>query len=186
MKNSHSHFLLLMFSLITIVSVGLLYVYMYNTVGTSARRAIVAESAVRSQQTSVLQQKNTENMYNETVGDRAKLDKLFIVDTEAVNFIESLERIGIQSGAKIELSSVAADDTNTLKPGATAYIKGHVSATGQWGNVMRALMLAEVLPYQSKIDGVHLNTSSVSDEKIPKNVWHTEFEVSAPLVKAKP
>lgn len=181
MKSIHAHLLLLICSIIATSCVGLLYFYMYKTVGSSTIKALAAASVVRSQIRSSAEQKRNQQIYNDTKSDRQKLNTFFINDADAVSFIESLESLEGQSGTKIELTNVTADDASNVKSNAVANIKGHVQASGSWGNIMRVLMLAESLPYQSHLENVHLDIGG-EDIKSKQQSWSLSFDVVAQLV----
>lgn len=182
MKPFHAHFILLMCATLVTAAVGILYFYMFNQVDISANRALSAARTARIEQLSEVEQKNTIQKFEDTKEDRARLYSYIIPADAAVSFVESLEKLGTESGASVQIDSVMNDDAGAVKGGGPSQpsIKGHVVATGPWQNVMTTLMLAENLPYQSKISGVQFNQTD-SDLKTGKK-WSMSFYVTTPLV----
>lgn len=187
MKPIYARIPLLVFALVVTAGSVLLYGYMYTAVNKSFVRAALARSVLDSQKQDRAQAQNTLALYQGTSAARARLDSLFIPDSQAVSFIESLESLGQSSGAAVELSAVSADDASSLKPGSFAKISARVSVTGSWPAVMRALMLSEILPYQASVDGVSLDSSETSGGaagKTAKRVWRASYGVTASMLAA--
>jgi hypothetical protein len=182
MKPVKSHLSTIVCAIAVTLCMGILYTYMYKQVDSSAAAAATAARVVKSQQVSIIDQKNTQDLFAQTADDRARLRTFFIDASNAVAFIESLEKIGEQSGTILAISGVVADDPANIKPGATGKIKGRVDATGSWNNVMRALLMAESLPYQAKLENVRISLNPSADPKIPGRNWSLSFDVTATLV----
>ncbi len=159
-----------------------LYAYMYNAVSASYSRAVLARSVVDSQKQDTVDETATQLLYDDTAADRARLASFFLNEGQAVSFIENLEQIGSQVGSAVNLSSVSADDTSSLKPGSFASIRATVSVSGSWQSVMRTLELSEILPYQASIDNVGLNETTSGTGKAAKQIWQASYNVTAAVL----
>ncbi len=183
MKTSYKHIPLLIIVLSITIAVGLLYLYMYRTVGLSADKSVAAWGVVNSQKQSDLQAKRTAEMYANTINDRAILSTFFVTESSIVTFIEALENIGPQAGGEVTISAVSAEDVSKLKIGNFAKVKAHFESIGPWASTMRALMLSEILPYRSTISNVKLDSSTDTDGKTPKRVWKLSYDIEVDLIK---
>jgi hypothetical protein len=114
-----------------------------------------------------------------TEKDRRDLETHIISSLDMISFITSLESIGTQSGARVSITSVATDVTNASVVGSIGKAQAHVVVAGTWTTVMRALGLAEHLPFAGTID--HVRLSKGGDTKF---AWEASFDVQAPVYVA--
>lgn len=175
MKRQNNHTALLMFAIAITLVVYASYGYMYYSVGVSLDRALAAREAVRKEETYKMQGQSLRNVHDITESDRAKLGTFFVADDKKVSFIETLESLGENTGSKVTLSSIVADDLATSKPGTLGKVSIHVDVQGTWSSVMRTLLLAENLPYKVLVSGVRLDASGAPNEKNSRQEWHASF-----------
>lgn len=182
MKSAFAHLPLLVLGLLTVSGVAFLYAYMYKAIDSSLNQAALAASVVASQEQNSAQAQDIVALHGNTSDDRTRLRSFFVPDNDAVSFIEELERLGPKVGSVVSLSDVAADDTAGLSPGSFAKISAHVDVSGSWQEVMRTLMLSEVLPYQSSIGDVTMQASTEGTDKSAKRIWRASYDVSATML----
>lgn len=176
MKHHHNHIALLLAALSITIFVWALYGYMHYAVNVSLSRALTAREAAKNEQTYKSQKQNLISLYEKTTEDRAKLISFFVADDEKVDFIEEIESFGDIVQAKVTLSDIVADDLATKPVGTLGKISIRVDVVGSWPSVMRALKMAETLPYKSSVSGVRLDFSGLSEEtKNQKREWHATF-----------
>ena len=182
MKHSHGHTLLLTFACITLCAVAAGYVYMNHMIGVSAARAATARQALASAIASKNSEQSLIQAYQATAADRGKLIGFFIPADRVVSFIESIEALGPAAGSTVVLSSISADQMQGAVPGAIGKAHAAVDVRGSWPSVMKTLMLAEALPYQSSIDRISLDSSVDGSGATAKREWHASFAVDASLL----
>lgn len=86
-----------------------------------------------------------EKTLGETEEMRGKISSYFVKKSEAVSFIESIERLGGQSGLSLSLKNASvADKTNVFRLDA--------STEGSFGNTMYFLVLLENLPNKISVE----------------------------------
>jgi hypothetical protein len=178
MKHSHTPLLILAIAIVLVV--GALYGYMYNTMSNSVLRAGAARDIVATEQHDQAQAKNVAQMVSDTAFERARLPDLFVSSGDIVSFITSLESLGPQSGSKVVLASIDADQMTNVATGTIGHAKAHINGTGPWAAVMKLLALAERLPYASTINHVHIDAGQASD-KGPQD-WSISFDVQALVI----
>lgn len=176
MKHHHSHIALLLIAISITIFVWILYGYMHYAVNVSLGRALVAREAVKDEQAYKSQKQSLTSLYENTVTDRAKLASFFVADDKKVDFIEEIESFGDRIQAKVTLSDIVADDLATKPVGTLGKVSIRVDVVGSWSAVMRALMMAETLPYKSVVSGVRLDFAGMSDEiKNKSREWRLTF-----------
>ena len=182
MKPTFIHLPLLVLGVLTVSSTAFLYGYMYNAISLSLTQAALAASVVASQEQDSTQAQNIVVLHENTGNARSRLHSFFISDNDAVSFIENLEQLGPKVGSAVSLSNVTADDTTGHSSGSFTKISAHIDASGSWQEVMRTLMLSEILPYQSSISGVTMQVSAEGTSKSAKQVWRASYDVSATML----
>lgn len=190
MKSVHSHSFFLVLGLCIMGVVTAVYGYMYHEVGAALGRAADARNELNS--ASALRQKEQSfmSLYQSTASEWAELPNYFIPANDVVSFIKSIEALSRQSGARVTLSSIGADSLDGAAPGTQGNVRAHVSATGSWANVMRALSLAEASPYKVTINNVNMAASAVapvpspgvSDKGAASSEWSLSFDLTAAMI----
>ena len=179
MKHTTSHILFLILAISVTILVGAIYWYMSYAINVSISRAAMARSAIDTDLSNKNRQQTFLNTYNDTAADRARLSGFFIPANRVVTFIEVVENLSQQSGAKVSLVSVNADNLDGLPSGTQGIVRASVSAIGSWSSVMRALKLAESLPYKISVSNVNLATSGggSSSTKAETRIWSVNFDL---------
>ena len=174
---------LLLPSLGALIIAATLYGYLYWQTSASTARAVLAEGVVATEKQSQSQTKDVELEYQTTAAGRARLPGLFVPAGNAVVFIEAVEAIGPASGASVTVSSIQADPMTGAAAGTIGTITAAVQAEGSWTAVMKTIVLAETLPYESSIDHLSLvregQTPAVDESAA---VWHLSFNMSASML----
>ncbi len=189
MKHNHSTFLFMA------ILVGLfalsVYGYLYYRIDLSLEKTAKAQSLVNSAALTKERENTFMQTYDKTASKWSKLQELFVKSGEVVNFIEAVESLDSLSGSKVSISSIEADNLDNAPVGKEGFIRMNVSAKGSWQSVMKALSLAEALPYKVTINNVQANVSLENMESnkdikgdLVSRVWSLSFSLQAAMVSA--
>lgn len=156
MKRFHHHTFLLILAISVTMLVVVVYGYMYYVVRFSIVRAANARDIVSLEKANKDRESDVRALYDRTKNARDSLSNFFIPADRVVDFIEAIEALGPETGSKVTLSidTVDASDSEEKKNGLA---RANVEAVGSWTSVMRALSLAENLPYIVSVSGAHLS-----------------------------
>lgn len=179
MNHTRAHISLLILAVVVLMVVVAVNIYMRQKVGVSVDHAVLARNIVIAEQANAASDQNLSQIYQSTVGLRARLQGLFIPSDSAVQLIEALESIGSETGAAITLGSISADNLDAAASGTVGSVGASVSAEGSWAAVMQSLKLVENLPYPVTVSSVALSSGGPST----KRVWQASFDVRAPIIK---
>ncbi len=196
MKTKHGHLLFLILALLATIFVAAIYFYMNNMINvymakTATLKATIAAGAVNKER-----DQSFMKAYEATANKWAKLPNLFVQSNRIVDFIESVEALGKESGGKVSLSSLDADNLDLSPPGTGGTVRVHITAQGSWQSVMHALALAETLPYKVSINNFHADVSSDSQNQVaveknsnnaagkdaPRQNWNLSFDLKAQMI----
>ena len=184
MNIKHGHIALLIFAALVTAVVMSAYGYMHGAVALSAKHAIDARDLVIAGRSDKSRQQDIVELYQSTAESRARIGGLFIPADQPVTFIESVESLGVQAGSSVALSAISADSLDGAAAGTIGDAHVHLDAHGSWASVMRTLMLAEVLPYKTQIDQIHLDESTSGDGMKAVHDWRLSFDVHTDVVVA--
>lgn len=176
MKHHHSHTALFIIACSTALVVFGVYGYMRHRVAASLGRVIEGRHLVAEHNLSEQKQDALAVVYSGSVEDRRSIRNLFVPEDLTVSFIEAVEAIGPSSGSTVELSAIEADMPTEGSP--VGRIRVHIEAIGSWSAVMKALMLAENLPYGVSVNKFRIDASGGSSSK-DRISWKASFTVEA-------
>lgn len=103
-------------------------------------------------------------LMNEIVGEKQKIDSVFLDKENIINFIENLESIADKTGASIKISSININ--NQDKKGLSLQFK----LAGNFNQLFQYLVLLENLPYLIDIERVDFRN-------LAPNEWEANFEI---------
>lgn len=177
--------------LVTLV-VASVYGYMYYTISISFEKTVKAKDAVNSASLARERESNFLQTYEKTASSWVKLQSFFVDSDKVVDFIEAVESLGSQSKSKLSISSIEADNLENSSAGKEGKVRLRINAKGSWQSVMKALSLAEILPYKVSINNVQAtvskdletsggNTSSGSQ----KAIWDLNFELQVAMIATR-
>jgi hypothetical protein len=173
MKHHHTHIPFLILAIAVIVVAGSLYIYMFYASAASVDRANIARAVVLREKADQSQEKSLVAAASTTESDRARLASFFVPADDAVSFITALESIGLQSGAQVSIASISSDSLS---------VQAHIDAHGSWSSVMRALSLAERMPYAVSISNVRMDESgAVAGSK--SHAWSLSMDIKALILQ---
>ncbi len=183
MKNIKLYIGLLLISAGALVVAICAYAYMYNDTISHTEHAIAARSAVSDEVRREQQSKDILTLASSTAASREAVKHFFVPTDDAVTFIQAVESIGSASGASLSIQSIAAVPSGPTKPGTIGTITAHITMSGSWTTIMKALELFENLPYRSSIDRLSLSTS-VAPDRAGQAVhsWSAGFDITAPTL----
>ncbi len=182
MRSKYHHHVLLVLAISVTLVVMALYSYMYYAVTRSTNRAIQARDIAGVEKLNKDQERNLTDLYRDTSLSRSKLSTYLVHSNRIVDFIENIEDLAGQTGSKIVISSIAADELEDQPAGTIGSVGAKVEAKGSWSSVMRTLSAVELLPYQIIVDDVRLDTSSLPAQGKTAKEWRLVFTVKAALV----
>ncbi len=154
MKTNHRHYILILLSIISVTLSSFVYVFIYRKTLELAKNHSKITNEMNSEDDRKKYEQELIELYDMSKGGREKIQSYITKDDKIVDFIEMVEKIGIDTKTDFELSSINNDKGN---------IKAKVSAKGSWVNILRALTLIENLPMNSSIKNIVLNTSGNLD-----------------------
>lgn len=163
MYTNHKHYILLISALISVCVTGIAYCLLYRSIISQASRAaqITAESALEGEKKRRAQ--DIASIYAKYGTERSRIENLLLSQEKIVDFIESLEKIGTTTDARIEITGIATEGE---------YLKLHVGVTGAWSAVVRTLALIENMQYALSLNDVRLRASTQVDR-----IWNLDFDV---------
>jgi len=172
MKMNHRHFVLIIFAAITIVVVCVVYFIIYKQTIVQANHYVSANTELVNEDSIKQKETDLRSVYDDTKEQRDSLISFLISEDKAVTFIEMVEKVGSDSGTKLELGSIANVED---------ILKANVTVAGSWTNVMTALQLLENLPVSSVIYNVNLNSSSELEKST--KIWTMTLNIEALTIK---
>jgi len=112
-------------------------------------------------------------MFERTESDRRELEGRLVDQTTLVGFFENVERLAEEAGIEMEIErimeNVELDPVVVMEEGrrrqtphpasrALGWLQMEVSAQGSWGNVYQFLVFLELLPYETRLENVRLQS----------------------------
>ncbi len=184
MKHPHSHIPFLILSIAISATVVALYAYIVHATAASVRQANLARDIVLAEKSDQSESATLSGIASSTAPLRARLASFFVPADDVVAFITVLESIGPQSGSAVSIASIDADSLAGRPAGTIGAVRAHIDVHGGWSSVMRALALAERMPYAVSIDHVQLDSSSAG----PANgrSWSLSFDIQADMIVRAP
>ncbi len=183
MNHPHNHFATLILAAAVTLVIGVLYIYMFYATNASVNQADLARDIVRVEMSDQSQSKSLSQLASSTAASRAHLNSFFVPADDVVTFITSLESIGGESGSSLSLASIDADSLDGKPAGTIGTVRAHIDADGSWSSVMRALAIAENMPYAVSIDQVQLNASTGQNGR---STWNLSFDIQAAMIVLAP
>ncbi len=184
MKTNHSTFLIMaiLVSLLTIA----VYVYMYITIDVSLKKTVKAQTVNNSSVLAKNREKSFLETYEKTSAKWAQIKNFFVSSNKIVDFIESVENLGEQSGSKVSIRSIEADNLDSAPLGKEGTVRLKVNSNGSWQAVMKALSLAELLPYKVSINNIQASSfrdaENISKKNVAQAQWDMTFDVQASMI----
>jgi Tfp pilus assembly protein PilO len=117
--------------------------------------------------------KNIKNLSIVSSEDRAQLDGMLVDYSDAVEFIEQIEKTADQIGVKLDIGNLAEekkDDKASLP--LIGKLDFTVNVTGSWDRVTRFALAIESLPYKITVNDLQISRtgSEIGSGKAP-SVW---------------
>ncbi len=158
MKINHRHYILLIVAFIVFLISAASYLLLYREVVSQARQSSQILAEVTLESNKKLHERELTATYADTLSDRTRVTSFVVSEDKIVPFIESIEKIGTDSGTDLEISAIGTEKSTTQDAG-FGHIAAHIDVKGSWTNVMRALLLIENMPYSAVINNVRLVAS---------------------------
>ncbi len=181
MKNTPHHTVLLILAVSVTLLVGAVYGYMHYVVKISINRAATARDIVALEKANKGREQGVRALHERTATDRASLSQFFIPADRVVEFIESIEALGPQTGSVVNLSSIDDIPPGQIEGSKYGLARAHVEARGSWSSIMRALSLAENFPYGISVKGTRVDSGGSAGGSSWKAEFTLEVLLSDPL-----
>ncbi len=178
---------------INVIVFGLYAFLFWKVIDRSQTTAtLMAEETADRQKNDALQA--IKQSLNENKDFISQIDSFFVAPDGVVSFITFLEKLGSDSGVKINIGSVAVNpdskDPNDFKENLSLKLE----IEGTWQNVVYFLSRLENLPYRVQFDSATISLQGVSDginfkesgalrKRMPDESWKGLFDIR--LLKLK-
>lgn len=168
MNINHRHYILLIVAFLVFLVSAASYVLLYRAVVSQARQSSQILAEVTLESNKKLHEQELTATYADTLNDRTRVTSFVVSEEKIVPFIESIEKIGTDSGTDLEISAIGTEKTSA-QDGGFGHIAAHIDVKGSWTNIMRALLLIENMPYSAVINNVRFVASdSVETVQVKK------------------
>jgi hypothetical protein len=171
MYTNHRHYILLIFAIITLAVTIFGFIFLRKDIYSRAVASIEIAREVNQIDEKNKREMDIANIYDKSSGQRNLLASFLISKEQIVDLIESIEQIGTDTSTNLELSGIVNQELS--KDNKVSTFQAHVEVLGSWGNVMRALILTENIPYGVSLNNIRLIKSGES--KSPE--WKLSLDV---------
>ncbi len=118
----------------------------------------------------------------------SQIDSFFVPQDGVVSFIDTLERLELNSGIDLGISYVSVETNTKNKNDFKEVLNLRLDGEGSWQNLFHFLSLLENLPYRIEFNSVSFVLSGASDSilfsgsdglrvRAPSEFWKGSFEV---------
>ena len=170
MKLNLKHYTLIIFSVATLIMACVGYYVLYRNIIIQAENSSKVSGDASVENEKKQDEQLLVKAHSETVTERAKLKSFFVYEDNIVEFIERVEKVGLESGTDLELSAIDTKED---------HVTAHIVAKGSWSGVMKALVLVENLPYSLSINNVLLDVSMADKTR----EWSLVLDIKALSLK---
>ena len=177
-RRSHIGGLICSILLLIVVIGG--YLYAQHMVDVSVQDVLADRESSATLELARGQNKGLIAIYKDTAFDRDRLAHAITPTQAPIDLIVAVESIGHQSSSTLALTSIDSLQTEGASAQAPTMVTLRVSVEGSWSSVMKALKLAEALPYATRISRLNLDTSVLGNSTAKRN-WKLTFDLSAAL-----
>lgn len=159
---------------VCVLAAGVLvgYCAWYMVVSAKSVSVAVLENDIVAQTATVSRTASARAALSEIADDEATVQQYFIPEANVVTFINTLESIGREQGASVNVLSVSASKTRPQNAFDFA-----LTATGTFSAVMRAVGAIEYAPYDLSIASVNLSANDT-------NVWSANITLTVGAIKS--
>jgi len=154
-SSSKTKQLLILYSIVLVIVSGtyVFFVFHINGKKTIAATAL-SDVELLHEQNNQLQDLNS--VLKDINEDQDKLNSYFVHSDKIVDFLESVETIGHDSGAVVEVRSLSEEVTENPSISVLAL---NLTAKGDWESVYHFLVLIQNFPIKSTFDRIHISRS---------------------------
>jgi len=117
-----------------------------------------------------------EKVLKDTVYERSLLDSYVIEPEGSINFIEFVEKLGLQNGVSLEIHTIEPSSWSGANGELLEALTLQLTATGSWANVYNFFSSVELMPYLTKIERVIIE--KVVDKKTDSEYWRADIKFS--------
>lgn len=185
MYANHRHYTLFTIALLTfIVTVGGYFYIRYRVYHQAIRSSELTREAKALEDKSKHALDITKT--STKLADEQTLVNSYIVPKDKiVDFLEAVEKIGTNTGTKLELTGINTTEIvkgKKIEDNFTS-MKARVDIVGTWPNVMRAFSLIENMPYSLSLSTIRLAEGSNSSDALVAESVQDSSSTSTPVVK---
>lgn len=188
MEHSSKTKQILLSTVVMIIAVPVLYIMLFINIKEKNNNV----SALTNEVDIVLQKeiklRSVKFLIRDTLQERADLDSHFVADDEIIDFIETIENLGADSGAKIEITNVSISSIEKKEDdqvNISELLNLDFKIKGRFIQMFHFLSMLEKLPF--KIDILRVNFENISEKsrKIDKTLepWNGFFSITTIKLK---
>ena len=190
MYANHRHYTLFIIACVTLVVVSIGYAFLKYKIYAQAVDVVRLSKEVSDMEDKKKREADVTHAHDK-LSEQQKLISSYVVrTTEAVTFIEDIEKVGDVTGVSLEITNIntkPAPKTSNIKNNFTK-VEARVEVSGSWANVLRALKLIENMPYSITVSQMNLVTAVAGEGPLkadaaantPKTkVWKLSIDVNA-------
>ena len=184
MEHSSKTKQILMGTIVLVIAVFVLYIMLFLNLKEKNNNISVLTNEVDTVLQKEIKLRSVKYLIKDTEDERADLDSHFVIDDEVINFIEIIENLGMDSGAKIEVTNVSVSSTNKeaadqINISELLYLDFKIE--GRFAQMFHFLSILEKLPF--KIDILRVNFGRIPNEDGKIKSWNGFFSITAVKLK---
>jgi hypothetical protein len=163
----------LFFSIVLLLLACSTFLFTYNQIKENNKLAQVAQVVWQTETTRREQAKTLDFSVKIIKKEREELNTHFIQSSNVVPFLDTIEKIASESGAKTEVTSVNISKDNTE-------LALDMKAVGSFQEIYKFLALLENSPYEIEFNLIDMQSQSMdspSDPKIKITKWTTILKI---------
>lgn len=165
-------------TLISIVIPVMLFFFIYNKKNSIDEITI----KIKEEQGKTLQVQKMLSVLSQTKQFRETVSQYLLSDNTIVDFIETVESIGKETGVVVTISGLVADDSTNAPVGTINKVKARIDGKGKWVDILKFATLIESMPYKVSLSNISLRQDGMT-EKSKTPSWNISFQIEILKIK---
>jgi hypothetical protein len=165
MYTNHRHYILTIFAVLAVGVSIFGYITMWNVINEQAGEysRMSAETLAENEQKK--HQQDLASVYTQSTETRNSIKTFIVSQEKIVEFLDIVEKIGIDSGAPIDVSGINTGEFTLDSSNAIGHFSVHITSSGSWSGIMKVLMLIEYMPYSVSLNNIHISKGGDKNSK---------------------
>lgn len=164
MQNKFIKISTLSFSVVILILLSYSYFYLLGLIKENELSTIDNRLKIENQIYKEKESKNISSLLDKTKETRERLEKVLVKDDDMLSIIETLENLGKNTGAKVEITNLKSEDSSSLKPGDINNMKANIKISGTWLSILKTIYLLENFPFYSSISNLRLSRNGIEND----------------------